>query len=73
MSSFDATGGTHRVAERWRAREAPFGDFVVFSDGSLSVMSLQRSSPPGRRDDPRAEEWEWWETLRATAWAPGTG
>lgn len=74
VSPFDAIPDTHdtrQVPERWRAREAPYGDFIVFSDGSLSVMSLMRFSPADRRDDPRAEDWQWWEILRATAWTPG--
>jgi hypothetical protein len=70
VSSIDAIPDTNQVPERWSAREAPFGDFIVFSDGSLSVMSLMRFSPPDRRDDPRAENWQWWELLRATAWTP---
>ncbi|MER6317164.1 hypothetical protein ABT237_25875 [Streptomyces sp. NPDC001581] len=71
VSSFDAIPDTNQVRGRWKAREAPFGDFIVFSDGSLSVMSLMRFSPPDRQDDPRAEDWQWREILRATAWTPG--
>lgn len=33
------------VQDRWRAREAPDGDFIMFGDGSLSVMNLMRFSP----------------------------
>ncbi|MGW7469141.1 hypothetical protein ACWGJT_31875 [Streptomyces xantholiticus] len=42
----------------------------MFSDGSLSVMELVRFSPVGRLRDRRAEDWQWWEVLRATAWTP---
>ncbi|WP_424642569.1 hypothetical protein [Embleya sp. AB8] len=58
------------VHERWRARLAPYGDFIVFGDGSLSVMSLMRYAHPDRPDDLRTERWHWWEVLRATAWTP---
>ncbi|WP_457032632.1 hypothetical protein [Kitasatospora sp. P5_F3] len=70
MSSFEAIPNTGRTQERWMAREAPSGDFIVFADGSLSVMKLMRFSPYDRRDDPRAADWQWWELLRATEWAP---
>jgi hypothetical protein len=56
------------VQRRWRAREAPDGDFIMFADGSLSVMSLLCVSPAGQRSDPRAGRWQWAELLRATAW-----
>jgi hypothetical protein len=62
------TAAADEVCRRWRAGEAPDGDFLVFADGSLSVMSLVRYSRAVRRDDPRAERWEWNELLRATAW-----
>ncbi|MFD4767455.1 hypothetical protein [Streptomyces niveus] len=68
MNSPDATPNAVLVHDRWRAREAPDGDFVMFSDGSLSVMALTRFCPPGRLHDVRAEEWRWREVLRATAW-----
>ncbi|MFE9929650.1 hypothetical protein [Streptomyces sp. NPDC005533] len=61
---------TNQVPERWKAREAPFGDFIVFSDGSLSVMSLLRFSSSDRQAAPGAEDWQWREILRATAWTP---
>ncbi|MEV7520369.1 hypothetical protein [Streptomyces sp. NPDC091371] len=70
VTSFEAIPNTGRVQERWRGREAPYGDFIVFSDGSLSVMKLMRFSRHDQRDDPRAEDWQWWELLRATAWTP---
>ncbi|MFC5031861.1 hypothetical protein ACQFX6_02020 [Streptomyces sp. DSM 41987] len=60
------------VQDRWRAREAPDGDFIMFGDGSLSVMNLMRFSPADRLHDRRAEDWQWWEVLRATAWTPST-
>lgn len=56
------------VHRRWRAREAPDGDFILFADGSLSVMSLLRLWSAGQLSDPRAERWQWVERLRATAW-----
>ena len=56
------------VHERWRNREAPDGDFIVYSDGSLSVMSLVRLRAHDQRHDPRSEDWHWSETLRATVW-----
>ncbi|HEY6788295.1 MAG TPA: hypothetical protein VI365_13400 [Trebonia sp.] len=66
------TGGraAREVQRRWSARQAPDGDFIMFADGSLSVMSLLRSSPAGRLGDLRAERWQWAEILRATAWVP---
>lgn len=70
VSSPDATPNADLVHDRWRAREAPHGDFIMFSDGSLSVMELVRFSPAGRLHDMRAEDWQWHEVLRATAWAP---
>ncbi|WP_063351699.1 hypothetical protein [Streptomyces sp. MJM8645] len=66
----DARPRSGLVHERWRAREAPHGDFIMFGDGSLSVMQLMRFSPAGRRHDPRAQQWSWGELLRATAWTP---
>lgn len=71
VSSPDATPDADLVHDRWRIREAPYGDFIVFSDGSLSVMELVRFSPAGRLHDMRAEDWQWREVLRATAWTPG--
>jgi hypothetical protein len=72
MLGVDSTGSTaaREVQRRWRAREAPDGDFIMFADGSLSVMSLLRSSPSDRLGDLRAERWQWAELLRATAWTP---
>jgi hypothetical protein len=61
-----ARGRPRRKAHRWRAREAPDGDFIMFADGSLLVMSLLRLSPAGQLSDPRAERWQWVECLRAT-------
>ena len=65
----DSNGGraAREVQRRWSARQAPDGDFIMFGDGSLSVMSLLRSSPAGRLGDLRAERWQWAEILRATA------
>lgn len=71
VDSFDATPNADLVRDRWRAREAPYGDFIMFGDGSLSVMSLMRFSPAGRLHDMRAENWQWWHLLQATAWTPG--
>ncbi len=70
MSSPEVTPHADLVRDRWHAREAPYGDFVMFSDGSLSVMELLRFSPAGRLHDMRAEKWQWREALRATAWTP---
>ncbi|MFJ2061387.1 hypothetical protein ACIOMM_36595 [Streptomyces sp. NPDC087908] len=56
------------VRDRWAAREAPFGDFVLFSDGALSVMNLTRLLPAGRQNDGQIEDWHWSELLRATEW-----
>ncbi|MFD9500166.1 hypothetical protein [Streptomyces sp. NPDC060035] len=70
MSFPDAAPNADLVHDRWRAREAPYGDVIMFADGSLSVMSLTRFSPAGRLHDMRAEDWQWWEVLRATAWTP---
>jgi hypothetical protein len=58
----------NHVHERWRNREAPDGDFIVYSDGSLSVMSLLRLRAHDKRHDPWSEAWHWSEILRATAW-----
>ncbi|MGY4387515.1 hypothetical protein ACVWXB_000814 [Streptomyces sp. TE12347] len=71
MDASDPTGMAHQVQRRWRAREAPDGDFIVFADGSLSVMDLLRLSPPDRVGDVRAERWQWVEALRATEWSAG--
>jgi hypothetical protein len=49
------------VRRRWRAREAPDGDFVVFGDGSIVVMELVCFRPPGG--------WRWIEVLRAGQWS----
>ncbi|MFD7874283.1 hypothetical protein ACFV5G_09195 [Streptomyces sp. NPDC059766] len=69
MEASDATATARQVHHRWRVREVPDGDFVVFADGSLSVMSLVRLSPPGQPDSLRAERWQWIEHLRATEWS----
>ncbi len=58
------------MQERWRAREAPAGDFILYADGSLSVMDLLLLYPSGRRHDTRAQDWHWSELLRATEWTP---
>ncbi|MEU2838351.1 hypothetical protein ABZ776_14820 [Streptomyces sp. NPDC007076] len=58
-----------QVRRRWRDREAPDGDCVVFADGSLTVMDLLVMRAPDRPDDPRAESWHWNEVLRATEWS----
>ncbi|MFG2972081.1 hypothetical protein ACGFYY_03610 [Streptomyces sp. NPDC048331] len=71
MDASDPTGMAHQVRERWRAREAPDGDFIVFADGSLAVMDLVRLSPPDRVDDVRAQRWQRVELLRATEWDAG--
>lgn len=68
MDPSGMTGAAYEVQRRWRAREAPDGDFIVFADGSLSVMQLMRFSRPGRPHDRQTEEWQWVELLRATAW-----
>lgn len=70
VSCPDAIPDAEPVHDRWRAREAPCGDFIMYADGSLSVMELVRLAPAGRLHDMRAEDWQWWEVLRATAWAP---
>lgn len=69
MSDSATTAMARQVHRRWRDREAPDGDFIVFADGSLVVMDLLRMQPPDRLDDPQAESWHWVETLRATAWS----
>ncbi|GGT05578.1 hypothetical protein GCM10010271_04670 [Streptomyces kurssanovii] len=69
MDASDETGTARQVHQRWRAREAPAGDFIVFADGSLSVMSLVRLSLPDPLDSARAEQWQWIELLRATEWS----
>ncbi|APU16371.1 MULTISPECIES: hypothetical protein [Actinoalloteichus] len=51
-----------QVQQRWQARQAPDGDFIVFADGSLSAMEFERFVEPVR--------FRWWETLRAEAWTP---
>ncbi|MGW0808347.1 hypothetical protein [Nonomuraea sp. NPDC002799] len=68
MDTSGISGSALEVHRRWRAREAPDGDFIVFADGSLSVMQLMRFSQPGQLRNPRTEEWQWVELLRATAW-----
>ncbi|WNI20528.1 hypothetical protein [Streptomyces sp. ITFR-16] len=69
MSDSATTAMARQVRRRWREREAPDGDFIVFAGGSLLVMDLLRMRPPDRPDDPRAESWHWLETLRATEWS----
>ncbi|MFB7368972.1 hypothetical protein ACFC0D_03910 [Streptomyces sp. NPDC056222] len=69
MDASPAAGTAHQVHRRWRAWEAPDGDFITFADGSLSVMSLVRLSPPGQHDNARSERWQWVEQLRATEWS----
>jgi hypothetical protein len=68
MDTSDMTAAAYEVHRRWRAREAPDGDFIVFADGSLSVMRLMRFSQPGQLHGLQAEKWQWVELLRATAW-----
>ncbi|MFE7616131.1 hypothetical protein [Streptomyces sp. NPDC057496] len=57
------------VHRRWRDREAPDGDFIVFADGSLRVMNLLCLQSPDLPDGPGAEGWHWTESLRATEWS----
>ncbi|MET9920128.1 hypothetical protein [Streptomyces sp. NPDC006435] len=57
------------VHRRWRAREGPDGDFIVFADGSLRVMNLLCLRSPDLPDGPGAEEWHWTESLHATEWS----
>ncbi|GAA2610759.1 hypothetical protein [Streptomyces lienomycini] len=68
VSFSDATPKAEQVQDRWRVREAPAGDFILYADGSLSVMNLLQLHQPGRRHDLRAQDWHWSELLRATAW-----
>ncbi|MDJ0343367.1 hypothetical protein QMK19_19610 [Streptomyces sp. H10-C2] len=70
-TSDDTTPAAQAVRDRWRAREAPEGDVIMFADGSLAVMRLMRFSPADRLHDRRAEQWSWWELLRATEWNAG--
>ncbi|MBB4951172.1 hypothetical protein F4556_006707 [Kitasatospora gansuensis] len=65
MTSIDGIPNTSQVQARWRAREAPSGDFVMFADGSLTVMELVRFSSHNGPDS-----YLWRELLRATAWTP---
>ncbi|OKJ77606.1 hypothetical protein [Streptomyces sp. CB02460] len=69
MNDATATPMARLVHRRWRDREAPDGDVIVFADGSLRVMDLLRTQPPGGSGDPRAESWHWLEILRATEWS----
>ncbi|MEU9623670.1 hypothetical protein ACIO8F_38680 [Streptomyces sp. NPDC087228] len=71
MDASDVTTTAHQVNHRWRARQAPDGDFVVFADGSLSVMNLLCLSGPDEHGSPGTEEWHWTELLRATEWSAG--
>ncbi|MCO6004922.1 hypothetical protein NE236_08005 [Actinoallomurus purpureus] len=50
------------VQARWRAREAPDGDLILFGDGTLSVMEFHEFADPIR--------WEWSEVVRAKQWTP---
>ncbi|WEV26420.1 hypothetical protein OYE22_15330 [Streptomyces sp. 71268] len=68
MDDADLTPAAREIQRRWRAREAPDGDFIVFADGSLHVMDLVRLVPHDQTDNPRAYEWHWYERLRATEW-----
>jgi hypothetical protein len=63
------TAAADQAHRRWRAREAPDGDFVLFGDGSLVVMDLLRLRPPSGSEEPPAERWQWVELLRATEWS----
>ncbi|MFH8587927.1 hypothetical protein ACH4GP_26580 [Streptomyces celluloflavus] len=69
MNDSATSAMAREVRRRWRDREAPDGDFIVFADGSLTVMDLLRMQPPDRLDDPQAESWHWTEALRATEWS----
>ncbi|MGW7292454.1 hypothetical protein ACWGIB_08685 [Streptomyces xiamenensis] len=69
MNDAATTAMAQQVRRRWRDREGPDGDFIVFADGSLAVMELLRLRPHDRLDDPQAESWHWTETLRATEWS----
>ncbi|MFF0633718.1 HD domain-containing protein [Nocardia sp. NPDC004151] len=68
MTSREAT--VRQVLERWRGREAPDGDSIVFGDGTLVTMSLVRrrfQQPGGGVSKP--DEWFWQEHFRASAWS----
>lgn len=68
MTIVESTGtssSADEVHRRWCAREAPDGDFIVFADGSLSVMDYLVICPA---DSHAGERRKWQEILRATAW-----
>ncbi|ROQ59165.1 hypothetical protein EDD93_6551 [Streptomyces sp. 840.1] len=69
MNDSATTAMARLVRRRWRDREAPDGDLIVFADGSLTVMDLLCMQRPDRPDDPQAESWHWAEVLRATQWS----
>lgn len=62
MRRMDATA--REVQARWRAWEAPYGDFIVHGDGSIVVMAPTMWSDSG--SGPAVAGWS--EVLRATAW-----
>lgn len=72
MNDSAAAAMARQVRGRWRDREAPDGDFIVFADGSLTVMDLLRMQSPERLDDPQSESWHWVEVLRTTEWSTGS-
>ncbi|MEU1204895.1 HD domain-containing protein [Nocardia sp. NPDC005825] len=68
MNSREATA--RQVLERWRAREAPDGDSIVFADGTLLTMTLvQRSFHQPDGEPRKPDKWFWQEDFRATAWS----
>lgn len=69
MNDSATTAMVRQVRGRWRDRQAPDGDFIVFADGSLAVMDLLRRQSSDRPDGRQAESWHWSETLRATQWS----
>ncbi|MFE6667116.1 hypothetical protein ACFVFH_26595 [Streptomyces sp. NPDC057697] len=60
---------TEVVQRRWRDREAPDGDFIVFADGSLLVMNLLCLQSSDPLDGAGSSTWHWTECLRATEWS----
>jgi hypothetical protein len=65
MEPARTTAAAEEIRRRWHLREAPDGDFIVFADGSPSVMNLIRYTSRGER---RAEKWIWEEILKAADW-----
>lgn len=70
VNVFAAPRDANQVQDRWQAQEAPYGDFIMYADGSLSVMSLMRFFAHDRRHDLRSHDWQWSELLRASVWSP---